>query len=77
MSILRLIIHLAPIGPLFFEAYFFSVALVLLVFMTYVKTFKIEQQIEDVKNNEASEGEVSELLKLRDRWKALTYLKRL
>ncbi|SMF55478.1 hypothetical protein [Pseudobacteriovorax antillogorgiicola] len=70
---IRILFHCIPIVPVFFELYFLTVALVLLVAIFYVKTFKIGQQIEDFPKD-GSEEELQELKTLRNRWKSLTFL---
>ena len=71
MFLLKLLIHLLFIIPIFYGKYFYSVAIALLIASAYIKTKKYDQLLL-AKNLSKKERESYE--RTRNFWKAFTFL---
>ena len=69
--ILRLVFHSLFIIPLFYEKYFYSLALICLVLVFYAKVSKYQTLIED---SSTSEKDRTYFTKVKRRWMFLTFL---
>ena len=72
LFILRLVFHCLFIIPLFYEKYFYSLALICLVLVFYAKVSKYQTLIED---SSTSEKDRACFTKVKRRWMILTFLK--
>lgn len=75
MLLLRLAFHLCWLPPLFFQKYFLSMALMLLVGLFYIKCFKIRGELGVIANAGHKESDAYRKLKLLEsKWKFFTFL---
>ncbi len=70
--ILKLVFHSLFIIPLFYEKYFYSLALICLVLVCYAKVSKFQTLLEDTS---ISEKDRANFNRLKHRWMKLTFLK--
>ncbi len=70
--IFKLIFHSLFIIPLFYEKYFYSLALICLVLVCYAKVSKFQTLLEDTS---ISEKDRAHFTKVKQRWMKLTFLK--
>ena len=72
MFLLKLAVHFLFVIPIYFGKYFYSVAIILLVASTYIKTKKYEQLLS---TDKLSMKERDSYQRTRNFWKAFTFLK--
>lgn len=75
MMVLRVLLHVAWIIPLFLGRPYLAVAMLLFVFLCYVKVFKFRQQLADLVARGGDPREEATLQNALKRWQALTWLK--
>lgn len=75
MLMIKILLHVAWIIPLFWGRPYLAIALLLFVLLCYIKVFKFKQQLSDLAakgGDPAAEASVRQALK---RWHSLTWLK--
>lgn len=73
---LPLVLHVAPLVPLFFGHPYGAVALLLFVLLCYIKVFKLRQQLLDLAAQGGDPKQEVSIQNALHRWLALTFLKR-
>ena len=74
-NVIRVLVHGAWIVPLVLGRPYLAVALLLFVFLCYVKVFKFRQQLADLAERGADPQKEATLRHALQRWQALTFLK--
>ena len=75
-NLIRGIFHLVPVVPFYFEKYYFGVAALLLVGLTYIKTKKFQVELERLKAiTPPNQDKIAESEKIKRRYEYLTFLK--
>ena len=72
MFLIKLMIHVSFLIPIYFGKYFFAVAVLLLVASAYIKTKKYEQLLSGKALSEREKLSYSRTLRF---WKSFTFLK--
>jgi hypothetical protein len=73
--VIRVFLHVAWVIPLFLGRPYLSIALLLFVFLCYVKVFKFRQQLADLSDRGGDPKEEAALRQALLRWQSLTWLK--
>lgn len=75
MIVVRVLLHVAWIVPLLLGRPYLAVAMLLVVFLCYVKVFKFRQQLADLLARGGDPQQETTLRNALQRWQALTWLK--
>ncbi len=75
MNVIRVLLHVAWIVPLFLGRPYLAVAMLLFVFLCYIKVFKFRQQLADLVARGGDAREEATLQNALKRWQAVTWLK--
>lgn len=68
MNLFKVLFHLAPVYPLFWQGYYLSLAFLLLVAMPYIKIKKLTINLED-----ADDSQKPSLERARDFWRKFVF----
>ena len=74
ITIIRALLHLSPLLPLFMGHWSLAAALFLFVILSYIKVFKLKQQLLDLSSHGGDSIKEASIQKILDRWISLTYL---
>lgn len=75
MIVIRVLLHVAWIAPLILGRPYLAIAMLLFVFLCYVKVFKFRQQLADLSARGGGLHEQAAVQNALKRWQALTWLK--
>ncbi len=75
INVIRVLLHVAWIVPLFLGRPYLAVAMLLFVFLCYIKVFKFRQQLADLVARGGDAREEATLQNALKRWQAVTWLK--
>ncbi len=75
INVIRVLLHVAWIVPLFLGRPYLAVAMLLFVSLCYIKVFKFRQQLADLVARGGDPREEATLQNALKRWQALTWLK--
>jgi hypothetical protein len=75
MLVIRVLLHVAWIVPLVLGRPYLAIAMLLFVFLCYVKVFKFRQQLADLSARGGHPKEEIAVRKALQRWQSLTWLK--
>ena len=75
LIVIRVLLHVAWIVPLLFGRPNLAIAMLLFVFLCYVKVFKFRQQLADLVAGGGDPQKEATLQNALKRWQAVTWLK--
>jgi len=74
ISLLRALLHISPLIPLYLGLHSLGIAVLLLVLLCYIKVFKLRQQLVDLASRGGDTKLEASLRKALQFWHSLTYL---
>jgi hypothetical protein len=71
---LKILVHVAPVFPLFWGRPYLAIALLLFLLLCYIKVFKLKQQLTDLSEQGGDPKVEASVRNAMKRWHSLTWL---